>query len=181
METPTPADKSQLADEFWTMRFGVTRSYFYHEKRVLFWRTLLFVAHGAEAALTSTAAAFLFCDSAKSFSQWAVLVSAILSFLVVWFCAEGRIKTNMEKKARFRDLENMLPLFDEKGTEEQLAEIARKRREIERDDDVVLPCVDVLARIDACRALGVEPDRRLNFIERTIGRILPIPYTNKPA
>lgn len=170
-----------LVKGFWDLRFGLRLSYFYHEKRVLFWRTLLFVAHGMEAALTSTAAAFLFNDSSKTFSQWAVLVSAILSFIVIWFGAEKRIQVNMEKKARFLDLEDRIPIKESDYSEELLEKLTRARRKIERDDDVVLPCVDALARNDACRALGLTEDRRLNIFERIVGRILPIPYKKKVA
>ena len=169
----------ELEKEFWTFRFGVRRSYFYHEKRVLFWRTMLFIAHGMETALTSTAAAFLFCDNSKPFAQWAVLISAILSFIVVWFGADKRIQTNMEKKAKFLDIEDKIPANKDLYSEELLAKLKRERRIIERDDDVVLPCVDALARNDACRAFGISEDRKLNFIEFTIGRILPIPYIKK--
>ena len=167
--------------EFWNLRFGLRRSYFYHEKRVLFWRVVLFLAHGLETALTSTAAAFLFCESNKSVTQWLVLVSAILSFVVVWFGAERRIQINMEKKARFLDLEGKIPAKKDRYSEELLDELCTERRNIERDDDVVLPCVSALARNDACRALGVPEDRKISFIERTIGRILPIPYALKKA
>jgi len=170
-----------LVKGFWDLRFGLRRSYFYHEKRVLFWRTLLFIAHGMEAALMSTAAAFLFNDSSKTFSQWAVLVSAILSFIVIWFGAEKRIQVNMEKKARFLDLEDRIPIKESDYSEELLEKLVRARRKIERDDDVVLPCVDALARNDACRALGLTEDRRLNVLERIVGRILPIPYKKKVA
>lgn len=168
-----------LDKEFWSLRFGLRRSYFYHEKRVLFWRTLLFVAHGAEAALTSTAAAFLFNDACETFSQWAVLISAILSFIVVWFSADKRIQANMEKKARFMDLEDRIPIKKEDYNEDLLMELKRARRKVERDDDVTLPCVDALARNDACRALGIPEDRKLSFVECTLGRILPIPYDKK--
>lgn len=171
--------RSELENEFWNLRFGLKRSYFYHEKRVLFWRTALFIAHGTEMALTSTAAAFLFNENSKTFSQWAVLISAILSFIVVWFGADKRIQTNMQKKARFVDLEDRIPLKKDAYSEDVLADLKRARRKIERDDDVVLPCVDALARNDACRALGVPEDRRLNLFERTIGRIFPIPYSKK--
>ena len=172
------SDKT-IENEFWALRFGLKRSYFYHEKRVLFWQTLLFITHGMEAALTSTAAAFLFCDSSKTFSQWAVLVSAILSFIVVWFGADKRIRLNMEKKAKFLELEDRIPVKRESRTEEVLEGLKRERRKIERHDDVSLPCVDALARNDACRALGVPEDRKLSLVERTLGRILPIPYDKK--
>lgn len=175
----TSATESKLADEFWNFQFGVRRSYFYHEKRVLFWRTALFVSHGVETALTSTAAAFLFSGAGKAFSQWAVLISAALSFVVVWFCAEKHIQANMEKKARFADLEDKIPLKEEDYKEETLNRLRRERRKIERDDDVILPCVDALARNDACRAFGLPEDRELSLYERTVGRILPIPYRKK--
>lgn len=169
----------KLKDAFWELRFGLRRSYFYHEKRVLFWRTLLLLAHGMEMALTSTAAAFLFCESNKTFTQWAVLISAILSFVVVWFSADKRIQINMEKKARFLDLEDRIPANDKDYNDELLEKLKRARLRIERDDDVVLPCVDALARNDACRALGLPEDRKLNFLERTLGRLIPMPYTLK--
>lgn len=168
-----------IANEFWKLRFSLRRSYFYHERRVLFWRVLLFLAHGLETALTSTAAAFLFCESSKSATQWLVLISAILSFIVVWFGAEKRIQTNMEKKARFLDLEGRIPARKERYSEELLDELCSERRKIERDDDVVLPCVSALARNDACRALGVPEDRKLSLMEHVLGRILPIPYNKK--
>jgi len=171
--------RNELEDEFWNLRFGLKRSYFYHEKRVLFWRMALFIAHGAEMALTSTAAAFLFNETSKSFSQWAVLISAVLSFIVVWFGADKRIQTNMQKKARFVDIEDKIPIKKDAYSEDLLADLKRARRKIERDDDVVLPCVDALARNDACRALGLPEDRKVNFFERTVGWILPIPYNKK--
>lgn len=168
-----------LEKGFWELRFALRRSYFYHEKRVLFWRTALFLAHGLEAALTSTAAAFLFNEASKTFTQWAVLISAILSFVVVWFGADKRIKVNMEKKARFVELEDLIPIGEDDRTKDFLERIKRERRKVERDDDVTLPCVDALARNDACRAFGVAEDRKLNWIEKTVGRILPIPYKKK--
>ena len=170
-----------LEKEFWSLRFGLKRSYFYHEKRVLFWRTVLFMAHGTEMVLTSTAAAFLFNENSKTFSQWAVLISAILPFIIVWFGADKRMQTNMQKKARFVDLEDRIPVTKDAYNEDMLADLKRARRKIESDDDVVLPCVDALAWNDACRALGVPEDRKLNFFERTVGRILPIPYDKKVA
>ena len=171
----------ELKDAFWKMQFGLRRSYFYHERRVLFWRTVLFVAQGMEAALGSTAAAFLFNENGSSLTKWLVLASAIISFVVVWFDASKRIQVNMTKKARFADLEDRIPFNEDKYSEALLEEIRQVRRKIEKDDDVVLPCVDVLARNDACRALGVPEDRKLSFVERTIGRLLPIPYDKKVA
>ena len=168
-----------IENEWWKMRFGLRRSYFYHEKRVLFWRTLLFFTHGIEAALTSTAVAFLFCEGSRTVTQWAVLVSAILSFVAVWFGAEKRIQANMAKKAGFAALEDRIPPQREKWTAELLEEIRRARIALERDDDVVLECVDALARNAACRSFGIPEDKRLNFFERTVGRILPIPYADK--
>lgn len=168
-------DKS-LSDAFWSMRFGLRRSYFYHEKRVLFWRTTLFIAHGMEMALNSTAAAFIFNEGKNSLTKWFVLLSAIISFIVVWFNAEKRIQINMEKKAKFIDIEDLIPLNECEYTEKLLDDLKRKRRKIERDDDVVLPCVDALAYNDACRSFGKDPIHKLNILERTIGRMLPIPY-----
>ena len=167
-----------LSTEFWDLRFAARRSYFYHEKRVLFWRTILFVAHGMEAALSSTAAAFLFCDGNRTFTQWAVLISAIISFIVVWFGAEKRIQANMEKKARFMELEDSVPL-DDCGTAKDLADLKKRRRKIEADDDVVLQCVDALAYNMACTAFGLPVRFRLNWFESSVGRILPIPYSIK--
>lgn len=171
----------KLADEFWNMRFGLKRSFFYHEKRVLFWRTALFIAQGLEMALNSTAAAFLFNSNGATVTRWIVLLSAIVSGIVVWFNADKRIQMNMEKKARFRDLIGRIPRSEDRYTEDLLDEIEAARIDIERDDDVVLPCVDALARNDACRSFGVPEDRRLNILESTIGRILPIPYHMKPV
>jgi len=85
----------------------------------------------------------------------------------------------MEKKACFTDLEDMIPSDACDYTTALLAKIKRERRKVERDDDVALPCVDALARNDACRAFGVPEDRRLNLIEMSVGRILPIPYRKK--
>ena len=167
-----------LSAEFWNLRFDSRRSYFYHEKRVLFWKTALFVAHGMEAALSSTAAAFLFCDGSKSFTQWVVLISAIVSFIVVWFGAEKRIQTNMKKKAMFLELENDVPLNDT-GTAEKLAELKNRKLQIESDDDVALPCVDALAYNMACTAFNMPERFVLNWHERWIGRIVPIPYSVK--
>lgn len=169
----------KILDDFWAMRFGLRRSFFYHEKRIVFWRTSLFFAQGLEMALNSTAAAFLFNSNGTTTTRWIVLASAIISGIVVWFNAEKRIQANMEKKALFHDLIGRIPRRQEKYTEELLDEIEKARLDIERDDDVVLPCVDALARNDACRSLGIPEDSKLNFIERTIGRVLPIPYIKK--
>lgn len=168
----------KLSTEFFNLRFASRRSYFYHEKRVLFWKTTLFVAHGMEAALSSTAAAFLFCGDGRSLTQWIVLASAIISFIVVWFGAEKRIQINMKKKAMFIELENDIPLNDT-GTVEELAELKKRKLQIESDDDVVLPCVDALAYNMACTAFDMPERFALNRIERSIGRIVPIPYSVK--
>ncbi len=171
--------KEDMEKKLWDLRFGVKKSYFYHEKRVLFWTTLLFISQGTEAVLTSTAAAFLFHDAGEVFSRWAVLISAILSFVAIWFGANKRVRTNMEKKAIYLDIENELPRNAGELSEEVFRRLKTKRLKVELTDDVVLPCVEALARNDACRALGLPEDRRLGIVEKTIGRILPIPYTKK--
>lgn len=168
----------KLSTEFFNLRFASRRSYFYHEKRVLFWKTTLFVAHGMEAALSSTAAAFLFCGDGRSLTQWIVLASAIISFIVVWFGAEKRIQINMKKKAMFIELENDIPLNDT-GTVEELAELKKRKLQIEADDDVALPCVDALAYNMACTAFNMPERFVLNRYERWVGRIVPIPYSIK--
>lgn len=172
-------DADKLKDAYWEMRFGLRRSYFYHEKRVLFWRTLLFFTHGMEAALTSTAAAFIFCDGSRTVTQWTVLLSAILSFVVVWFNADRRIAANMAKKAAFAALEDKIPLDESAWSPDGLENLRRARRDVEQDDDVCLPCVDALARNDACRAFGLPEDRKLSLYESLVGRLLPIPYREK--
>lgn len=170
----------KLKKEFWNTRFDLRRSYFYHEKRVLFWRTTLFLAQGMETALNSTAAAFIFNENGATLTKWFVLASAIISFIVVWFNADKRIQSNMEKKARFLGLEELIPCNEDEYTQKRLDEIRQGRLKIELDDDVVLPCVDALARNDACRAFGLAEDRYLNLLECTLGRFLPIPYKKKP-
>lgn len=167
-----------LSTEFWNLRFAARRSYFYHEKRVLFWRTILFFAHGMEAALSSTAAAFLFCGGNRTFTQWAVLISAIISFIVVWFGADKRIQANMEKKAKFMELEDSVPT-DDSGTAKVLDNLKSRKRKIESDDDVALQCVDALAYNMALTSFGEKERFRLNWFESSVGRILPIPYSIK--
>lgn len=169
----------KLEDEFWKQRFALKRSYFYHERRVVFWSTMLFLSNGMEMLLNSTAAAFLFNKNQNSFAQWAVLVSAVISFAVMWFNADKRIQSNNEKRARFLELENMIPDQPEEHSFELLEKLKQERFKIEQHDDAALPCVDALARNDACRALGIPEDRKLNILERTVGRILPIPYNKK--
>ena len=169
----------KLEDEFWKQRFALKRSYFYHERRVVFWSTMLFLSNGMEMLLNSTAAAFLFNKNQNSFAQWAVLVSAVISFAVMWFNADKRIQSNNEKRARFLELENMIPDQPEEHSFELLEKLKQERFKIEQHDDAALPCVDALARNDACRALGIPEDRKLNILERTVGRILPIPYDKK--
>ena len=169
----------QLENKFWRLQFAFKRSYFYHERRVVFWSTMLFISQGMEMLLNSTAAAFLFNKNQNSFAQWAVLASAVISFAVMWFNADKRIRSNNEKRARFLELGSMIPDQREKFTPELLEQLKQERIKIERHDDATLPCVDALARNDACRALGIKEDRKLNILERTIGRILPIPYDKK--
>ena len=170
----------KLYNEFWGMRFGLRQMFFYHEKRVILWRGLLFVTQGLEMALNSTAAAFLFNEGTNSATRWIVLVSAILSGVAVWFGAEKRIQRNMDMKAKYHDLIGKVPRRPEKYTEELLDEIEAERNALERENDPVMPCVYAAARNDACRALGIPEDRGIGPIDFLVGSILPIPYRHKP-
>lgn len=162
------------------MRFGLRCMFYYHEKRVVFWRGMLFAAQGLEMALNSTAAAFLFNSGTNSATRWIVLISAIISGVAVWFNAEKRVQVNMEKKARYHDLIGMVPRRPEKYTEEILDEIEKERNELERDNEPVLNCVYARARNQACRSIGVPEDRGIGPIDYLVGSVLPIPYTFKP-
>jgi len=158
-------------------RFSIETAMMYHERRVLFWEVLAFIARVFEFFTTSAAAVFLFQDQTLETTRWMVLAAALFAFLVIALDAQRRIKHNARQRARMGELRLRVPHNLATVTEAQLEEIVRDRKRIELDDGVLLECFAMICHNRQCMAEG-NPDGKvpINWWEWSVGRFFPVPY-----
>ena len=177
-----PMNQEEITEAAYGQRFAIQRSIRYHGHRIAFWEFLAFITKLLEFIPTSTAFIFIFSGNGGQHAlQWVLLAAAIFSFLAIILEAHRRIKHQSRQRARMCELDLRLPLNLETVTEGLLEDIYASRRRIELDDGVLLPCLNVICHNEQLTADGhPENPAKLNFVERNIGRYLPIPYSSKP-
>ena len=174
--------QAEIVKEMNEQRFAIERSMMYHERRVLFWEFLSFVAKVFEFTTTSAAAVFLFTHQNKSITQWVVLAAAFFSFLLIILDAQRRIKHNTSQRARFGELSMHIPRNLETITEARMEELIQARKRIEQDDGVILDCFNAICHNRQCIAEGNHEGKLyLHWWESWFGRFLPIPFNGKPV
>ena len=171
--------EDQIADRYWAVRFESRKRQFYYCARMRFWAFLdtasqilgLVCASNAFVAVTQGNAAW---------SRWAVLAVATISIASICMKAGERARDCQRLYMEFVGLEGDVP---PPGNGEQTMKGAddaeRKLRNLISADPWEMPCLDALCDNLACIAFGMSERLRLSWIERTIGRYVPIEYRDK--
>lgn len=170
----------KLADKYWEVRFQSRLRDIYNTKRTIFWTGLEMFAQLGEFIL-STAAFIALTSSKAQFGTWATFTVSILSFLALWLGAGKRARRCARMSKQYALLEMSVPPFYAKQTEAHAEKAFTRLRELQQQETITLPCLDMVCYRDACFEFGATPQWRLSWFERTVGRWLPIPYTPKPA
>ncbi len=103
--------------------------------------------------------------------------SALATFALEAFAVQGKVTFAVRQCQRYATI---LTLFPIDGTEETPALLKRIRNErlmVEKDETVVLECLDVLCHNRQCVAEGRNADvAPLTWFQRTVGSVLPFCY-----
>ena len=171
---------NDLYTRCWNTRFTARCRDIYNGKRTMFWTGLEMFAQLGEFILSTAAFLALTRDHA-TFGTWTTFTVSILSFLALWLGAGKRARKCAELSKEYALLRADVSPYPEWQTEECANAAAKRLAEIEAMENGGLECLAIICHNDACFEAGVKPQWRLNWIERTIGRFLPIPYTPKAA
>lgn len=168
-------DQHDIHDEFKRQNFAASRAIRYYTSRKTFWMTLLVIAELLGLILNASAFSFLFVN--VTVGKIMVAVSCLLSLLIVCLQASRRCQKNLEQKTRFHEHLMLFPTDPSKETYELLKSIIDNRNTIEKDDDILFPCLSVICHNQACIARDIpEEIKNLTWVQSNIGRVFPISY-----
>ena len=168
-----------LADRYWAVRFESRRRQFYYSGRMTFWAWLDSLAQIA-GFMTATAAFVALAQGHDAFGKWSALLVATLSALAICLKAGERARECQRLYSAYVNIECMVPPPDH--AEQTAASADMAEAELRRINSCIgwgMPCYDALCYNDACVSFGINPACDFSWIERTIGRWLPIRYTYK--
>ena len=168
----------KLADRYWEIRLGARTRALYYSRRILFWTGLEMLAQLGEF-IVSTAAFVALLENHTGFGKWAAFAVSMMSFLALWLGAGKRARKCAELGREYGLIVGDVPPYYELQTEDGARKAKDKLEKLYAEEGTFLDCLGVICYIDACHEFGATPQLRLSWIERTIGRILPIPYKRK--
>lgn len=170
----------ELADRYWDIRLGARTRALYYGRRILFWSGLkMFSQFGA--FILSTAAFLALTRDHATFGTWTTFAVSILSFLVLLLGAGKRARMCEGLSREYGMIVADVPPYHNAQTSEKAEKAKAKLDELYAKEGAFLDCLAVACYRDACFEFGAEPQCRLSWFERTVGRFLPIPYTPKKA
>lgn len=174
-------DEMPLHARFESMRLGLMRSYYYYEMRLTFWSAFMFIAAAINAVLSLSAICALY-DNTAVWVRWLVAISAFMTFVLTWFGANKRANCLTAQKLATKQVQNMLPASEAEevsGGEALYKKVKTAREDFELRDDIILECADAICHNKACVTLGIPQRYVLAWWQRYLGRLLPIPYTER--
>lgn len=169
----------EIANRYWDIRFDARSRAIYYSRRLIFWTGLEMFAQLGEFVLSTAAFIALTRDHA-TFGMWTTFAVSLLSFLALWFGAGKRARKCAVLSRDYDLVVAEVPPYYEIQTMEGAAKAKKRLDALRAREDTALDCLGIACYIDTCIEYGAKPQWRLNWIERTIGRWLPIPYTPKP-
>ena len=162
-----------LADRFWEMKFGLLRSFYYYEARLLFWCGALVLCNIIEAIIFVL---FLFQVVPGELKS---IVTTAVTLIGTNLGGYKRIKTLRIQKRAMGDCLSQLPYREKDETEKLYRQVKGKREKAERKDDVLFETLDAMCHNKACMTLGVPERYPISAMRAFWGWWLPIPYPQK--
>lgn len=169
-------NKSEIAAELYRQQFSVGLSKRYHAHRIAFHRAVSIAAQSIEFFVSSSVLLSLL-DDWPTLRTAALALAALVAGLSIAHGAAKRIEAHATKKAQFAELARRFPVDPEAGTEEELRAIRDRREEIEADDNLGFPCLDLICHNEECFSRGLESDMKpMTWAQRNLGAFVPLPY-----
>lgn len=172
-------DNEELNTRYWNVKFRARERQFYYAGRLRFWEWFAKSTLLCDFALSTAVAGMLLSKAPPIASVIATSIVAVCSFLTILLEATTRIRECDNLYRCYVRLEGDANVDTDRQTQDGARRIERKMQELIGMDSREMPCWEAICHRDACIALGVSPQWRLNWFERWFGRWLPIPYTPK--
>ena len=159
-----------LQERFWEMKFGLLRSFYYYESRLLFWCMALttFYIFNAFAGILALLEIIPY--------EWKFVGGAMVALGGSTLEGHKRIKTLRIQKRAMGDCLAEIPYREKDETEKQYRLVKGMREKAERKDEVLFETLDAMCHNKACMTLGVAERYRISALRAFWGWWLPIPY-----
>ena len=174
-------DPQALHQAFANHQSDCYRSARYWACREMFWR---FIDHGCKLIifLTSAGAVCLKAIGNDPKSIGWCAAAALATFMLEALAIQGRITFAVKQCQRYNTILTLFPIDESEEDAKLLKRIRNERLMVEKDETIILECLDVLCHNKQCISEGRRNDMvKLNPFERWVGIFLPISYTPTPT
>ena len=168
--------QEELHSLFCDQQSDCGRSARYWNCREVFWR---FVDHLCKL-LIFLASSGSVCLAAIGLNPEALCWSAaaaLATFILETFAVQGKVTFAIKQAQRYVSLLTLFPIDETEEDVELLKRIRNERLMIEKDETIILDCVNVKCHNLQCLAENRKQDMvEMTFWEKTLGQILPMTY-----
>ena len=169
----------ELHQAFAEQQSDCYRSARYWACRETFWR---FIDHLCKLFifLTSAGAVCIQAIGEDAAGTGWCAAAALATFILESFAVQGKITFAVKQCQRYATILTLFPIDESEEDAKLLKRIRNERLMIEKDETIILECLDVICHNKQCLAENrLEDMVKLNWIERWIGRFLPIGFNKK--
>ena len=159
-----------LTERFWEMKFGLLRSFYYYEARLLFWSGALTICYIVDAAIV-----ILYLFQVIT-GEWKTASVTALVLIGTTLGGHKRIKTLRRQKRIMGDCLSRTPYREKDETEKLYQEIKNKREAAERHDDILFETLDAMCDNKARMTLAVTGRYEISVMRAFWGWWLPLTY-----
>ena len=171
--------QEETHQEFANQQSDCYRSARYWACREVFWR---FVDHVCKLFIFFTSAGAV-CVKAIGSDPASVVwcaTAAFASFILESFAIQGKIVFAVKQCQRYKAILALFPIDETEESIKLLKRIRNERLNVEKDETIILECLDVICHNKQCISENRLDDiMKLNVLERTIGRFFPIGFAQK--
>lgn len=167
---------AEIHRAFLNHRSDCYRSARYWACREVFWS---FVEHLCKLAVFVTSAGAVCVTTIggdPSSAGWCA-ASALAAFILESFAVQGRISFAVRQCQRYNTVLTFFPIDESEETPALLKRVRNERLAVEKDETVILECLDVLCHNRQCIAEDRPEDvRPLTGFQKTFGLVFPFRY-----
>ena len=169
----------ELHQAFAEQQSDCYRSARYWACRETFWR---FIDHLCKLFifLTSAGAVCIQAIGGNPAGTGWCAAAALATFVLESFAVQGKITFAVKQCQRYATILTLFPIDESEEDAKLLKRIRNERLMVEKDETIILECLDVICHNKQCLSGNRLDDMvKLNWIERWIGRFLPIGFKKK--
>ena len=172
-------NSQELHQAFIDQQSDCYRSARYWACRETFWR---FIDHLCKLFifLTSAGAVCIQVIGKDPAGKVWCAAAALATFVLESFAVQGKITFAVKQCQRYATILTLFPIDESEEDAKLLKRIRNERLMVEKDETITLECLDVICHNKQCLSENRLDDMvKLNWIERWIGRFLPIGFKKK--